>query len=1618
MKTPRSHLRHLHLLTLLLGAALVITIGIIAGTRLDVTRNAPKTTAERASSRHTASDVAVPLASGGPPSTPATAVPPAPLAFRLSERLPAPVLAEPLPPKGEAIPKALQMLTSSSVIDRSSVAELQSLSVGDRIGFPSPLGGQVDGRINYSQVDALGILRVAGSLERGQGSQFALTKSGNQLSGTLLLTKDQRALIIATANDGRLLLQEKPLDAVVCAGMPLGPNENLANASPAGPQPAVVVPDLDSLPGATAVLYLDFDGETVTDPNWNSGNTIVAAPAVMGGQPITEAQITAVWQAVSEDFAGFNISVTTIRSRYDSAPFTKRMRCIQTPTNTAAPSAGGVAYVNSFSRAGVTFRQDIPCWSFNSSNVNVMAMTISHELGHTVGLVHDGFNDGHSVLTYYGGHGSGSTGWGPLMGAPFGKAVTQWSKGEYSGANNTEDDVAIISGTTNGFGFIADEAGNFIGSAVTFPDNLFGSVDQSGFISSATDVDFYRFTTAGGTVSILASPLPAEANLDIQLELYDSTGTLITTVAPGATLSANLSRSVGSGVFYLAVRGSGHPDPSGPPADGYSSYGSIGHYTLTGSFVPLPVVPLITQQPVSLQVVEGKSATFTVGTLSNAAVSYQWYKIVGGIDTKVSGATSKTLRFSAASAAHIGDYKVRVTNKAGFVDSDVVNLDVILKPKITTHPLAATYPAGSSQSLTVATIGTPTLIFQWYKDNQPIPGANTDHLNFPDVMWSDAGSYKVVVTNSVGVATSKTAVIKVNSAPVFIADPPLLVVPTNGSSILKPLIKGNSPFAYRWLKDDQVINGARGASLTIKGIPSSLGTYKLEVTNAFGTATSNGTVVEIDDRLAVTAHPTGGTVAAGDPFTLAVQTTGSEPKTYQWQLNRKNIPGANSQTLMLNPATWFDRGKYRVVIANRVSALTSKEATVNVLSPPIITIEPPDLKGARGKSIQFSVTATGSPSLKYQWTKGVTPIPRATGSKLTVSKLSDLSEGGYYVVVTNSFGSVQSRVANLIVEDAPLITVHPQPVKVAVGTPLTMMVTATGSPSLRYQWQKSNKNLPGETLDTLTIPNAQLADTGSYRVIVTNDVGAATSKTAKATVMLPPTIITDPQSASVYIGDTVTFKVKVTGTAPFSYQWKRDGTNVSKSATLTLTNVQASQAGNYTVDVSNAVGSVTSASALLTIDPIPAPVLSYFSPTQGRFASKVAIVGDNLRWTRGVYLNNKAMGYVITSNQEVIATLGFGMTSGLIKVTTRGGTVTSSSAFSVTPTPSNDNFIDNIILTGTSVVGTANTAGYTKESGEPSHAGFFGGASAWWWWRAPSSGIFDVNTAGSSFDTILAIYTGNQVNALTTIASNDDDVPFLHSRVQFPAVKGVLYHIAVDGYGGATGLATLSITPKLSAPVASANFEVSEGFKNGAAIAGTQAWVTDSPTTMGKVVAYGDYNQGAELGGEVVAGGDPVVLWRPAVPDNSVSARQVTTSFTASLSSPQGSSTNDSFSWTAYNSEDLPLLALVFEASDGAIKVVNAAGRTWNCDPVLLSGSPHRFEIQTNLEAATWTILMDGVAIGEDQPLDLGSIKPDFHDIAAGWQPNPTSQAPARMIFDDLAISADMTSLDESAKNP
>lgn len=369
--------------------------------------------------------------------------------------------------------------------------------------------------------------------------------------------------------------------------------------------PIASPPVFHSRPGATKVLFLDFNGAVVTNTSWNSDPDFAepfwdCRPYSLDGNDATfsvaeQQAIQTIWERVAEDYAPFDVDVTT-----EQPPVWNRHvgHVLITPeidkNGVHCPhyNAGGIAFVDVFGIAQYSYDYAgecySPAWVLNyeaNGYAEFEAEAASHEMGHNLALSHDGTKS----TSYYGGHANGSISWGPIMGTGYDRNVSQWSKGDYSSANNTEDDLALIAVR---LAYRPDDAGNDFVSPPPLSLGFTGTVEQTGVIETTTDEDVFSFTASAGPIDIVVSPYRDSSsttwggNLDIVLELYDGTGALMATNNPVLETTAGLSTVVSNGTYYLKIRSTGVGNPLAKPSPtGYVRYGSIGQYFITGNIV-------------------------------------------------------------------------------------------------------------------------------------------------------------------------------------------------------------------------------------------------------------------------------------------------------------------------------------------------------------------------------------------------------------------------------------------------------------------------------------------------------------------------------------------------------------------------------------------------------------------------------------------------------------------------------------------------------------------------------------------------------------------------------------------------------------------------------------------------------------------------------------------------------------------------------------------------------------------------------------------------------------------------------------------------------------------------
>ncbi len=486
-------------------------------------------------------------------------------------------------PGGKASPrKAAGSDPPHRLWDPEFLVGLRRASEGDAIRFELVDGERAAGAIRHLEYRNGEPIYVAGQLNAPEAGRFFFQKQtlpgkAGDFVGVVEFPSSQRAFRLEpTGPNGAAELVARPLDQVICQRLPrpagAGTN-NVEEIPPLNPSdfPNVPIPAyqsgivvLESLPGSVPVIYMDFQGGYT--PTW--GGIAYARPAV------NNSQIRDVWKRVAEDYMPFNINVTTDLKVFQSAPENGRQRVIITPTTTAAPGAGGVAYVGSFNWTG-----DTPCWVFLTSGKDC-ADAASHEAGHTVGLSHDG-RDVNGVHTeYYAGQGSGATGWAPIMGVGYYQPVSQWCKGEYTNANNHQDQLAIIAGQNNNVTYRPDDTGDTLATSrylELYPGFTAGA---QGVIETTGDTDAFQFTTGGGAVSLRANPVGDWANLAISATLCDATDTVIASNNPQSVLWASITTNLPAGTYTFRVTGAGRNDPL---TTGFSAYASLGYYSITGT---------------------------------------------------------------------------------------------------------------------------------------------------------------------------------------------------------------------------------------------------------------------------------------------------------------------------------------------------------------------------------------------------------------------------------------------------------------------------------------------------------------------------------------------------------------------------------------------------------------------------------------------------------------------------------------------------------------------------------------------------------------------------------------------------------------------------------------------------------------------------------------------------------------------------------------------------------------------------------------------------------------------------------------------------------------------------
>ncbi|MEO5804723.1 MAG: immunoglobulin domain-containing protein [Verrucomicrobiota bacterium] len=618
-----------------------------------------------------------------------------------------------------------------------------------------------------------------------------------------------------------------------------------------------------------------------------------------------------------------------------------------------------------------------------------------------------------------------------------------------------------------------------------------------------------------------------------------------------------------------------------------------------------------------------------------------------------------------------------------------------LPPVILTAPQSQTALIGQNASFSVGAGGTAPLRYQWRFQGANISGAIGTNLFLTNVQPANAGSYVVVITNNAGAITSTPAILNANYALTAmegfggtIAKSPNQTSYAPGAVVMLNAIADPGFVFTGWSGDDNSTNNPLSLTMT---------THKTVTANFSGSVPD----IILDNPGATLVGSWTTNIIAADKFgsnyltatTVAAASSPSKNVTYRpniftpgkyavylWYptdlIRSTNAPwtvsfdGGTATTRINqtnNGGAWrliftgqdFLRGTNGFVRlgnnANGAAQVMADAVRFVFGTPPMITIAPQNLVVTAGENANFSVAASGSGPLQYQWRFNSSNIMGATASNFTVNNAQGSAAGNYSVVITNDFGAVTSSVAVLTVNVPPSISAQPQSRSVAQATNITFSVTATGTAPLNFRWRFNGSNIAGAISSAFTLTNVQASDAGNYSVLVSNFVGMIVSSNATLAVSatpVAPSVTGPPQSQTAIAGQNIIFHVTANGTLPLNYQWRFDGENISgaNASTLTITNVQPANVGNYSVMVANSAGATNSSAASLVVNyslaanatlggsVAKSPEQSSYAP--GSMATLTAMANANFNfigWVGDATGTNNPLTVLMNTNKNIIA---------------------------------------------------------------------------------------------------------------------------------------------------------------------------------------------------------------------------------------------------------------------------------------------------------------------------------------------------------------------------------------------
>ena len=443
-----------------------------------------------------------------------------------------------------------------------------------------------------------------------------------------------------------------------------------------------------------------------------------------------------------------------------------------------------------------------------------------------------------------------------------------------------------------------------------------------------------------------------------------------------------------------------------------------------------------------------------------------------------------------------------------------------------------------------------------------------------------------IMTLAVGAANDMA--LTGTEAPRQVQPPFNVTMSAEGTALFKTAFLGSPPMSYQWQMNGTNLPGANRDTLLLTNVQFALsGSYSLIVSNGYGmTQSSNATLNVLP--LLITMPPTNQLLYVGDNATLSVSVSGVPPFSYQWFSNNVALSDQTNSTLALNSVTTNTSGNYNVVVTNPYGSLPSSYAVITVV-PLTAQVQPASQTIYGGDDATFTVSAQKNGPFTYQWLFNETALPNQTNASLTIPAVTTNQAGNYSVLVANTNGAAESQIGVLTV--VPItVSVSPASQSLYVGDTATFTAGPQKNGQFTYQWKFNGTNLPDQTNAMLMLAGLSTNQAGNYTVVAANPYGQIESSNAVLTVTdAAASFSSAPNNVFTWVGNTVNLNVSVLGSKPINYQWSFNGVPIpgATNAGLTLSPVAPSQAGVYSISVSNILGGA-SVSRTVSLEPVVA----------------------------------------------------------------------------------------------------------------------------------------------------------------------------------------------------------------------------------------------------------------------------------------------------------------------------------------------------------------------------------------------------------------------------------------------